>query len=262
MADCKTFREEIEEMTGGLSDAAYAHLEACDACGAFRREREGLRRLVGGLGRVEAPADFEFRLRARMAASRNGGRRHGFFLFRLTPRIAWAAAAVCFVAVSASLYLRQERSPALVQQASTTEVAKTSPDNNGAVHAVTTQSDAPGEAIIKTSDGAAASNNPVANKGRSSSRSSSRATAQRVGAREDLQRGSSEFGIGVANVIAKQPNPIRLRTSPDTLRFVVRDENGATRSVPVRAVSFGSQELVAGVNSRVRPASNDKGGVW
>jgi hypothetical protein len=264
MADCKTFREEIEETTGELSDSADAHVSTCDACSVLRRERLGLRSLVGGLGRVEAPADFEFRLRARMAATRNGGRKHSFFLFRLTPRIAFVAAALCFVAVSASLYLRQERSPTVMKQANTNEVAETSHDGSGgvdAVHAVATRQNA-SEVVSQNSDGATASNNRVANKGRVSSRPSQRTKLARVVITDDFQNNSSDFSSGSAKVIAKQMKPIRLRTSPDTLRFVVRDENGATRPVPMRAVSFGSQELVAGVNSRVRPASNEKGGVW
>ena len=76
MTDCKAYRSEIEESAGELSDLALAHVESCPACGEVLRVRESLRRLVGGLERIEAPADFEFRLRARIAARRGtrGGR--------------------------------------------------------------------------------------------------------------------------------------------------------------------------------------------
>src|SRR5947209_16472485 len=109
MTDCKTYRSEIEESADGLSDAARAHSESCPACGEFRRVSESLRRLVGGLERVEAPADFEFRLRARMASQRGtrGGRpfagRMNLYGFGAV------AAALCFLAVSASLYFWQGR---------------------------------------------------------------------------------------------------------------------------------------------------------
>ena len=108
MADCKAYREEIEELAGvgRLSLEARAHVNACEACRQLEQERASLRRLVAGLGRVEAPADFEFRLRARMAAARAAARRNP-----LRPVYGFASLAVAalFLLVSASLYVRQER---------------------------------------------------------------------------------------------------------------------------------------------------------
>src|SRR5436309_13231714 len=107
MTDCKAYRSEMEESANVQSDAARTHAESCSACGEFLRARESLRRLVGGLEKVEAPADFEFRLRARMAARRGtrGGRpfagRGNLYGFGAV------AAALCFLAVSASLYFWQ-----------------------------------------------------------------------------------------------------------------------------------------------------------
>src|SRR5919204_4464118 len=108
MADCKAYREEIEELAGvgRLSLEARAHVNACEACRQLEQERASLRRLVAGLGRVEAPADFEFRLRARMAAARAAARRNP-----LRPVYGFASLAVAalFLVLSASLYVRQER---------------------------------------------------------------------------------------------------------------------------------------------------------
>src|SRR4051812_5480464 len=73
--NCKTCRIEIEE-TGAsesLSQRAQAHLSSCRACRAFRDERQSLQRLVGSLSPVSAPADFDFRLRARINAAKTAG---------------------------------------------------------------------------------------------------------------------------------------------------------------------------------------------
>jgi hypothetical protein len=95
---CKKFRTEIEEAgrTASVSAAASAHLAACAPCRAFRSEREALRGLVAELARLDAPADFEFRLRARIARSEDGSQarapRRTF-----VPGAAWLAAAGCLV---------------------------------------------------------------------------------------------------------------------------------------------------------------------
>src|SRR5689334_19451543 len=106
MSDCKAYRREIEEAVEGrpASADARAHLALCRACGDALRERERLRALVGGLGRVEAPADFEFRLRARMAASKIDGGHKRFGGARWFYSFAPFAVAACFVVVSATLY--------------------------------------------------------------------------------------------------------------------------------------------------------------
>src|SRR5919204_537051 len=56
MADCKAYREEIEELAGvgRLSLEARAHVNACEACRQLEQERASLRRLVAGLGGAES----------------------------------------------------------------------------------------------------------------------------------------------------------------------------------------------------------------
>ena len=80
MSECKVYRREIEEAaeSAHVSTGARTHAASCRTCGDELRERESLRALVSGLGKVEAPADFEFRLRARMAAAKADGGRGRF----------------------------------------------------------------------------------------------------------------------------------------------------------------------------------------
>jgi hypothetical protein len=67
--NCKLIRRELDELMLGeaWSAAATAHLRECAECREFHEQQTKLRQIVGSLGTVEAPADFDFRLRARLA---------------------------------------------------------------------------------------------------------------------------------------------------------------------------------------------------
>jgi hypothetical protein len=69
--NCFPFASEIEEAASAnrrIGPAAREHLAACADCSGAFGEHSRLRELISGLEPVTAPADFEFRLRARMAA--------------------------------------------------------------------------------------------------------------------------------------------------------------------------------------------------
>jgi hypothetical protein len=67
---CGPVRRELEErmLNEDFSTATVEHLQTCADCREFQRQQMKLRQIVGGLGTVSAPADFDFRLRARLAA--------------------------------------------------------------------------------------------------------------------------------------------------------------------------------------------------
>ena len=68
--NCKLIRRELDELMLGeaWSAAATEHLRECAECREFHAQQTKLRQIVGSLGTVEAPADFDFRLRARLAS--------------------------------------------------------------------------------------------------------------------------------------------------------------------------------------------------
>ena len=68
--NCRNIRREIEEAgsAGFLSAAALSHLESCTACQTLSRQQTNLQTILSSLGTVEAPGDFDFRLRARPPA--------------------------------------------------------------------------------------------------------------------------------------------------------------------------------------------------
>ena len=264
MAECKAYREEIEELAGvgRLSREARAHVNACEACRGLEQERASLRRLVGGLERVEAPADFEFRLRARMAASRAAARRN---LLRPVYGFASLAVAALFLFVSASLYVRQERQrgPDAVQhKASIADTSAGGAKSGSGEKAVA-------QATEEKTTGAPGPVPPGFQSARPKVKSRAIPPPR---AREVALRGPAGGAnaknflvadLNDARVIEKSPTlTIPLDTNAEPLRVVLRDERGATRVVPMRAVSFGSQELIAREGATRRAPVTDKAGVW
>jgi len=73
--NCKQIRRELDELMLGeaWSAAATEHLRECAECREFHVQQTKLRKIVGSLGTVEAPADFDFRLRARLANGASSG---------------------------------------------------------------------------------------------------------------------------------------------------------------------------------------------
>jgi hypothetical protein len=73
--NCKLIRRELDELMLGeaWSAAATGHLRECASCREFNEQQTKLRQIVGSLGTVEAPADFDFRLRARLANGASSG---------------------------------------------------------------------------------------------------------------------------------------------------------------------------------------------
>jgi hypothetical protein len=72
--NCRNVQREIEEAAPGdlLSAVVNAHLESCAPCATLSREQTKLQAIISSLGTVEAPGDFDFRLRARLAGERRG----------------------------------------------------------------------------------------------------------------------------------------------------------------------------------------------
>lgn len=109
---CREVRREIDqsELRQSLSAGSEAHLASCAACKTFQDERLHLRALVGGLQPVTAPADFEMRLRARIARERDLPKQP--FIFRAlmsTPAI--VVTAVVVIAVAGIVFFSQRNRP-------------------------------------------------------------------------------------------------------------------------------------------------------
>ncbi len=102
--NCEVIRRELDEwmINETYSPSALKHLEGCADCREFQQQQMKLRQIVGSLGTVEAPADFDFRLRARLANSAS----HATFDYWSFARKGLAAAALLIVLASGVVLVR------------------------------------------------------------------------------------------------------------------------------------------------------------
>lgn len=271
---CETHRAEIEESAAdsAQSHALREHLAACRPCEQFRRERASLRLLVGGLGKVAAPADFEFRLRARMASAEGGARRAKRFRLGFVPGLASVALAACFVSVSAWIYLKRQPAPNRPDAPALASTAAPSATPESA-----SAKDAPPAVVDETSlkrDSELAFSTPPRRDLKMRAASTIRARLEGKGAeRAEREAGSAVFDSHAATILnasssrqtelASLPTTaVAVRTSAVPLQVVLRDETGAVRVVPMRSVSFGSQGLVRQGRNAEPVSHTDKEGVW
>jgi hypothetical protein len=269
MSDCKVYRREIVEgFDGEMSRGAHAHAEVCRACGDELRGRESLRALVGGLAKVEAPSDFEFRLRARMAGSGAAGRRGPLKGLRLVYAFAPVAAAACFLVISTALYLGQASRTGAGESSSVAVAESARNATAGQTAAAPAVGDVKesGRTNVGAVSVAPASvtppSRPAAQRQRAASRQSREVAAKLDGRAAAPQRNTADFSVTQAPVITGRGVTIALKTTTEPMRMILRDERGAGRVVPMRAVSFGAQELIAreSVSRQATAAENE--GVW
>ncbi len=109
--NCQTLQREIEGAGSAehLNAAAIAHLNGCDSCATLARQHGRLQAILANLGTVEAPGDFDFKLRARLAAERNGHSSAPFWMnFSFGQRSAVTAMALVLIVAGIAFFsLRQ-----------------------------------------------------------------------------------------------------------------------------------------------------------
>ncbi len=238
--NCRSVQRLIDDTGPGdlLGAAVSDHIRTCSACGQFSRDDVKLRGLMSSLGTVEAPGDFEFRLRARLAGEKHRNVSHGFGFFKPGFRAA-TLATVALIIVSgvfvASLRKTAPSAPPSDNQLAARESEQ--PVNLGkpGLQAVVSPTDT---AAQEKQTGVTAKTpqrrrnvftyNTVAN-GRLGTRemASRPATIMRP---EELIAGRREF-------------PIRASSQP--LKVSVDDGRGSSRTISLPSVSFGSQRVLA-----------------
>lgn len=271
---CETHRAEIEEAPGSPAESASLreHLGACAPCEQFRRERASLCQLVGGLERVAAPADFEFRLRARMAAA-EGARRAKPFRFGFVPGVASVALAACFVFVSAWIYLKREpasnrpAAPSLASTVAPAPVPESGIKNDAAANVSGEKPLREGEetASVSTPQRVVKAHGASTLRARFNGKGSERAERGAGGVATFDSRPApilKASSLTPGEVASLPMTTVALRTASVPLQVVLRDASGAARVVPMSAVSFGAQELVRQGRNATPVSHAVTEGVW
>ena len=241
---CEAIRRELDDLMLGdqCSVDATQHLQECGECREFHQKQTRLRQIVGGLGTVEAPPDFDFRLRARLA---NESTAAGFHLRALqwpfaTRSVAVAAMLLLFVAgvvLVRSVINRQDSTVAVVpDQPPRMEPVQPAPKENGVTGNV---SDRP--IVAEASD-----NGPRRVKGERSAKPK----------RTLATRDSAVEGASVLADSQRQAAIFPIDASLQSLKVSIDDGHGDVRTILVPTITFGSQ--------RVLPAGNQFApkGVW
>jgi len=226
---CRSVRLEIEnsELGQRLSAAGTAHLADCTACSEFRDERTRLRELVGSLRPVSAPADFDVRLKARIAREKDAPRQPLIFRFVMsTPAIAVAAVIVALLS-GAIVWVNQRTITAPVNNAANGGTVKeVQPPLNPTVAQVPAPSKSPEVP-------------PLVGK---------RSTPQRYANRStpNVAEQSADFNSRRAETVQLTPDrkgEVSLTAPENPMVLTIRDAQGGSRRVMLPPVTFGSQRL-------------------
>lgn len=237
--ECRLVRRQIDELEldERPSERTTAHLSLCAGCRDFRAGRSELRQLVGSLESVVAPADFEMRLRARMAREQSPSRQEPLFA-RLIRTPALAAAALFVVVGGALVWVAQRDSQPSVPVASVRQpspLAKAS-----AANTITSAANDPTE--TNTPRDEVAENVSIV------------APRKRAGSRVRSQ----DYNVLPADSI-RQNDQAYVNAPSKPVVFALEDERGTKRKISLPPVSFGSQSLV---NNRVPVSYTGNSRIW
>lgn len=237
--NCEVIRRELDELKldEACSASAAEHLKECSACREFHQTRTKLRQMVGGLGTVAAPPDFEFRLRARLAA--NGSSSEGFHFWSFARR-GFAFAAVLVVFLTGTIVVRN-----IVNQQTRREVVANPPVPQTPPQLVTPVLPDAAPSSRELTAGVQDTSAPR-NRTERSVLTGPRvkrhlATVEPAGTRAEVISGSEAVGSGATAVIP-------IDASIPTLKFSLDDGSGNARTISVPTIRFGSQRMLPNGN--------------
>ena len=226
---CNQVRFEIDEkdLTAALSTSAMEHLRDCSECQEFQNKETRLREIVGSLEPVNAPPDFDFRLRARLVNDRTVASYRSMSAVRLW-RMRSAAVAAMLLIFAATVYMIRQSQP--VQQTSgSDQTTSASNDTKAAKQADSTT--APPEAVATKAGSESTSNEKRNVRPRPVTATAKRPTA------------TVEYSATVAPVFTiDQTFPIDV--SQPSFKVSLDDGRGTSRTISVPTVSFGSRRVL------------------
>ena len=239
---CELIRRELDELAFDekCSTAASGHLRECSDCREFHEKQTKLREIVGNLGTVAAPADFDFRLRARLANESSSAASHfSFVTWRVLQR-GFAAAGLLLVFATGAYLVRNalDQPPASVEQASVPPVRETAkPPETVTPKALETPM-AMDVAVTPTEQPQKKRTErprhvPIPNRRQLATLDSASTRAEVINGADPLAS-SSAFSIDASSV--------------EYFKLSVDDGRGNAKTISVPTISFGSQRLIQNAN--------------
>lgn len=247
--NCLPFQAEIEDAAAvnrQIGSAAKEHLASCSICTAAFDEHSRLRELIAGLEPVTAPADFDFRLRARLASA--APRKASAFGFRWSawkaPVFGLATAAALVVGGTTAFnagFFRMSSGPGTLNAAG---------QINAGVGGLIWNNNEPqvGPAPVASVDSPVGNDRPVSarrNPGIQSSDISVKGPAQAI-VPPGFENSDTDFAV------TGRPSGVPTR--------ITVEERGRRRAVNVSPYSFGSQDMIVPVSGGALPPASER--IW
>jgi len=236
--NCEVIRQELDELMLGetISPAAVDHLRECAECREFNKKQTRLRQIVGNLGTVSAPPDFDFRLRARLANDANSASFHFWPVVRRG--LAFVAVLLVFV-VGAMLVRNVFNRPKENQLATDQHNTAPAPAPQPAATVPSQQGSYPAPPLIaSTSD-----------KRQQPIRTERPARIKRPLMAEDFSNERAPLYSG--REPARTFEVLPLDSSMQSYKFSFDDGRGNERTISVPTISFGSQRMLQTENQYV-----------
>ena len=265
--NCRNVRREIEEVAPGkwLSSDVNSHVLSCVACETLLREQTKLRELISSLGTVEAPGDFDFRLRARLAEEKRA-RAQSFTPGNFSFGLGSAAVVTVLLLIGSALMFVSFRisSPAPI----TAGVGKTGPDQKGpdsVVRKETVETKDPGvvggsqagkreviDASVKSPDQATL-------KGRNVLRQTELASRRDSNSQSTRDLSSTPAPVLRRDQVAElyPASAFPIDAGYQSLKVSLDDGRGTKRTISLPSVSFGSQRSLSQSSSPLIAAARD-----
>ena len=249
--NCRNVRRDIEKAGNGdfLSAQARAHIQTCEACATVAARQSSLSALMSSLGTIEAPSDFDFRLRARLAAERQGRAQvapgkfsfgYGFAAVALT-----LVAAAAFMLVAYRNSINNEPAKTVAANEESQSPKNSTQPVNGTAVAI-----APKEEAVAVEV--------------SSERQPTPKRRELAGLRPGSRMGTRTTSSTPAAVLSKlgethANGSFPINASYQSLKVSVDDGSGGFRTISLPTVSFGSQRTVS---QNPTPLMASSRGVW
>jgi hypothetical protein len=258
--NCQNIRSEIEAAgsVDYLSRAAVAHINSCAACETLSRQQSRLHSILSNLGTVAAPGDFDFKLRARLAAEK-AAKRSSFPVLNLSFGSRAAAAAMVLLLIGSALVYVSLRTPTTNSVATNQPAA--APQSGAAVQAV----DKPTVAAVNNDASTKSDGNSNADRN-SAQRVTNRDFKSELVAQSGTRPKSKDLSSRPAKVLrydqlgeAGSSVPFQINASYQDLKVSGDDGSGVSRTISLPSVSFGSQ---SGLAQNASPLVATAKGTW
>ncbi|HKO96978.1 MAG TPA: hypothetical protein VJU86_08305 [Pyrinomonadaceae bacterium] len=234
--DCNNLRREIDGATPGRLRSAFAnrHLNECPECKSFSEQTVKLQEILSGLGTVEAPGDFNFRLRARLAGEKPAGGYFSLSGFSFGYRSAAVAMLLLVFGAVAFLNLRPSSNDSLTANKIQPVAVNPAPQVPAS-----TAAPAPAAPAVIPPDYTAEAARKTGTK--SSALASHRANP-RMGTRD---MGSRPATVIKASDLNAQRSDFPIDSLSQPVRVSLDNGRGNSRTISLPPVSFGSQRVMS-----------------